>query len=406
MNNYLFSPDPHKYNPFYNDALPTNLFPKVAGSTASADFVVTEKDFRFPQVWRTNFGVDQQIGKGWKISFDLLYTKDINATYMFNANQTKPDTVVLTGSLSRSAFRNPIANRKINQNITNAMVLDRTNKGRSFIFTTQISKAFNKGLYLSVAYNYTFSQDVTANPGSQASSVWSVNPTSRTLNDFELAPSNFAVPHRVVATVSYRIEYLKHMATTLAFYYDGSSQGRYSYVYNGDINNDGFNQDLLYVPKNALDPNEIKFRDGMPNFPNGVAYSAAQQAQIFENYIKQDPYLRKHRGQVTERNGALYPWYNRIDAKLVQDFFLTAGGRRHTLQFSADVINLPNLLNGDWGVRKLFTVSNPLKVESITNGVPTYSITTFNNAPVTKTFFDNVSTSTTYAIQLGVRYIF
>lgn len=406
MNNYLFSTSPTKYNPFFTDGLPSNLFPKIAGSTPSADFVVTEKDFQFPQVWRTNFGIDKQIGKTWKLSIDLLYTKDINATYMFNANQKSPDTVVITGGVTRSAFRNPIANRKLNQNITNAMVLDRTNNGRSFIFTTQLSKSFTKGLYLSVAYNLTFSQDVTANPGSQASSVWSVNPTSQTLNDFELAPSSFAVPHRIVATASYRIEYLKHMATTLAIFYDGSSQGRYSYVYNGDINNDGFNQDLLYVPRNAKDPNEIRFKDGMPAFPNGVAYSAAQQAEIFENYINQDPYLSKHRGQVTERNGAKYPWYNRIDAKLLQDFFLNVGSHRHTLQFSADVINLPNLLNSKWGVRKLYTVNNPLKVESVTNGVPTYSITTFNSAPVTRTFFDNVSTSTTYAIQLGLRYIF
>jgi hypothetical protein len=333
-----------------------------------------------------------------------MYTKDLNATYMFNSNQKNADTVVITGNFTRPAFRTA-ASRKINQNITNAMVLDKTNKGRSFVFTASLAKSFANGLFASIAYNYTFAQDVTANPGSQASSVWSVNPTSRTLNDFELAYTNFAVPHRVVATFSYRREYVKHLATTVSVFYDGSSQGRYSYVYNGDLNNDGFSQDLLYVPLDTKNISEIKFRDNVA-FANGVTYSAVQQAQIFQNYIDQDPYLRKHKGQVTERNGAAFPWFNRVDAKVVQDLFANIGKHRHTIQFSADVINVANLINHKWGVRKLFTVGNPLKLESTAGGIPTFSITPYNNAPVTESFVDNISTNTTYGIQLGVRYIF
>ncbi len=56
----------------------------------------------------------------------------------------------------------------------------------------------------------------------------------------------------------------------------------------------------------------------------------------------------------------LAPWYNRIDARFLQDFYIMAGNTRHTLQFTVDVINLPNLLNRDWGIRDQTTVINPL----------------------------------------------
>ena len=138
-------------------------------------------------------------------------------------------------------------------------------KGGILSFTAQINKAFLKGFYGSLAYTYTAAFDVTANPGSQANSVWAVNATSRTQNDLELSYSNFAVPHRIVANISYRFEYIKHLATTISAYYEGASLGNFTYIYNGDVNNDGNTADLMYIPK---DPSEIKFvessRIGLP----------------------------------------------------------------------------------------------------------------------------------------------
>lgn len=405
MNNYLFNTSTTAYNPFYTNGLPTNYFPTTAGTVASADFVVTERNFKFSQVWRTNLGIDQQLGKSWRLTIEALYTKDLNATYMYNANQKQADAIVTTGGVTRKAFSaNTNAARRVNVGTTNAMVLANTNKGQSFVFTTQIAKTFSKGWFASLAYNYTFSQDVTANPGSQASSIWSANPTSNTLNDIELSNSNFSVPHRVVASVSYRKEYLKHLGTTISLFYDGRSGGTFSYIYNGDLNYDGFSQDLMYVPKDATNPSEIKFKEGVVY--NGVTYTAAQQAEIFQSYIDNNSYLKKHKGQIVERFGGKLPWFNRIDAKFVQDIFTNIGKNRHTLQLSADIYNLANLLNKDWGIRQITTLNNPLKVESITAGIPTFSLTSYNNAPVSTTFVDNVSTSTTWAMQLGLRYIF
>ena len=161
----------------------------------------------------------------------------------------------------------------------------------------------------------------------------------------------------------------------------------------------------MYIPKDARDPSEIQFKN--QGYNNGVTYTAAEQAELFERFIQQDPYLNKHRGQVAERNGAKRPWYDRVDMKLMQDLFTKVGGsRRHTVQLTADIFNVLNLLNSHWGARKIYTVNNPLTYQGLTNGVPTFTITAYNNAPVTQTFISNLSTSSTWAMQLGLRYIF
>ncbi|MBL7744540.1 MAG: TonB-dependent receptor [Chitinophagaceae bacterium] len=407
LSNFLFNPSGTAYNPFYNTNLPANLFPTTAGAAAPSVFAVTSKDFKFPQIWRTNIAVDKQLDKTWKLSLEAMYTKDINAVYMFNANQKNPDGTVTTGGFTRGRYSSTSSSvRRINTTVNNAIVLDNTSKGSSFVLTAGLSKTFSKGWLAALAYNYTYAVDVTANPGSQAASVWGANATSGTQNTLELAYTNFAVPHRIVGNVSYHFEYLKHLGTTISFFYEGRTGGTNTYVYSGDLNNDGnTTSDLMYIPKSATNTNEIQFVSTFA-YPNGVTYTAAQMAEIFENFIQQEPYLRKHRGQVAERNGAKLPWYNRIDAKVVQDIFTNVGKNRHTIQLTADIFNVLNLVNSDWGVRKIATALNPLTLVSVTNNIPTFRLSTFNNAPITSPYQNNISTSTTWAMQIGVRYMF
>ncbi len=73
---YPFSPDPSRHKP-------TN----VTGQGASSfELNVTEPDFRFPQVWRSNFGVDHRLPGGITATGEFLYSKDINGVSYINAN--------------------------------------------------------------------------------------------------------------------------------------------------------------------------------------------------------------------------------------------------------------------------------------------------------------------------------
>ncbi|HWJ29931.1 MAG TPA: carboxypeptidase regulatory-like domain-containing protein [Flavisolibacter sp.] len=408
MSSYLFNPDPHAYNPFYNKNLPASVFPTTGGTVVpNGAYALIDNNFKFPQVWRSDLAVERNLGQGFTVSIEGIYTKDVNSVYMFNANQNKTDATVDVGGSTRPAF-SAAAARKLNAKSGNAVVLANSDQGHSFSLTTQLTKSFSKGFFGTLAYTYTSAYDLTANPGSQAGSVWSINPTSGTQNTQELSVSSFAVPHRVIAGLSYRFEYAKHLATTISAFYEGAPQGTLSYIYNGDVNNDGNSADLMYIPKN---PSEITFVD-LPASGTRPAFTAKQQQDAFFKFIAQDKYLSKHMGEVAKRNAAVQPWYNKLDLKIAQDLFTNISGRKHNLQITADILNALNLINHNWGVKSFYVVNNPLAVKGIVNGKETYQLATYLPQGATqqvlldRTYINNNSLSSTWALQLGLRYSF
>jgi hypothetical protein len=130
--------------------------------------------------------------------------------------------------------------------------------------------------------------------------------------------------------------------------------------------------------------------------------SPDEQWARLDAFIEQDAYLRKNRGRIAERFGALNPWYNDIDLRVLQDIVLRQGGKRHTIQLSLDVLNFANLLNSDWGVRKVASVSatSPLTLVSFNAaGAPV-----FNFTGPDKTFISDPGLLSRWRAQLGVRY--
>jgi hypothetical protein len=118
----------------------------------------------------------------------------------------------------------------------------------------------------------------------------------------------------------------------------------------------------------------------------------------------QDDYLSKHRGEIAERFGAVNPWYNNLDLRILQDLGLYSGAKKHTLQLSLDLLNVGNLLNSDWGVRK---VANPAATSPLTlvqfnsSGAPV-----FNFTGPSSTFIDDPDLLSRWRAQLGLRYFF
>lgn len=154
--------------------------------------------------------------------------------------------------------------------------------------------------------------------------------------------------------VSYSFQYARIFKTSIGLFYNGNSGSPFTYLVNGDLNSDGrFGNDLLYVP---ADQSQIKFVDQVNSSNTTVVQTAAQQAAAFQAYIGKDKYLSKVRGSYSERNGSSTPWEHIIDARLTQDFIVTAGGKKHTLQLTFDVFNLTNLINKDWG--RNYSVTN------------------------------------------------
>lgn len=411
LSTITFNPNPDAY---------LSKFPSTITPTAPGSFALLDRNFKFPQVFRTNLGMDKQLGNGFVATVDLMYTKDINAVKMRNANLKEP-TAILTGADNRHYFPSTAtaADKYVYPNLAgtgkggSAIVLENTKKGYSFSATAQVSKAFSNGFYGSAAYTYTLATEISSNPGSQATSAWQSIVNVGTPNAEELYNSAYSAPHRVVANLSYRIEYANHFASTISLFYEGSAQlinfggnnaSRFSYVIGGDLNGDGNNaSDLMYIYAKGSDVNFVN----VTNSDGSVKYSIVAQQAAYDQFVNNSSYLSKHKGQYSERNSAVTPWYNRLDMRFLQDFILKTGSVKNSLQFSVDIINLPNLLNKDWGIKSLSTVTNPLTFKGIdATGKPTYTWAEFNKQLVTQPFQKNYSSFSTWGLQLGLRYIF
>jgi hypothetical protein len=371
----------------------------------------TGRDFKFPQVWRSNLAVDQELPGGVVATLEAIYTKDINAVVHRNYNFVTPTQTLAgtNGGDSRQIY--PVSGPRLNSftgpdgqfTFLDAGVigLENVSQGYQYSLTAQVRKEFVNGFYITAAYTYAQAKDVTSNPGEIAGDAFQRLPVVGNPNQPKLAYSDFGLQHRFIAAGGRRFAYANdHLATTLGFFFEAGQGNRFSYTYAGDLNRDGIDgNDLLFVPNAQNQINLVAYTNAA-----GQVVSADQQWQQLNNYIGQDAYLSQHRGEYTERNGAISRWYTQLDAKLLQDFTVTtAGGKKNTLQLSFDILNVGNLLNRNWGDRYLVGNNRLVEATYPTAGTntPAYTFRGGN-----QTFFTDTSLASRWRAQVGVRYIF
>lgn len=383
---FLFNPDPKAY---------VNQFPQNTSTLPSgASLAIVDKNFKFPQVWRSSLAFDKRLPWDFLVTMEAIYTKDVNAILQYNANQAAPNSSFSAGPDQRPRYTSSAA-RTIDGSVREAMVLANTDRGNGFSYTVLLSRNFKKGFFGQIAYSYNHTMDLSSNPGSQAASAWSNLNSIRGNNDLDLYVSQSSVPHRVSGAASYRFEYLnKKLSTTVSLFYEGSSTGRFSYRYSNDMNNDGLSNDLMYIPKDLAEAKTM-----IPN---------AADADAFWAYLEQDKYLSKHKGQYAENYEALQPWYNRLDFKLLQDFTIQTGSRSHSLQASLDILNFGNFLSKNWGINYRNVVSNGglLRYSTTTGGIPQYTFNKVSGDYPTRTFEPSIAVGSTWGMQIGLRYLF
>lgn len=384
---------------------------KAAGGSATTYEVnLANNNFKLPQVFRTNIAADFKLPGGITGTLEALFSKTVNNVLYKNLN-LKPSIGTINSSLTggndkRPLYNYPLTAGKVNSTFTNVYYLDNTDQGSNYNLTAQLQKSFNFGLFVSGAYTYGKSKDVNSGANSTASSNFGFLQIVNDPNNPDLAYSNFDIRHRITGALSYAVKYGKDKAfgTSFSLFYVGKSGSPFTYLYFGDLNQDGNNQnDLLYVPRNL---SEIKLADlniGTTAAP--IIVPVAQQWAALDAFINSDPYLSSRRGQYAERNGARMPWEHQFDVRIMQDLGFVGGkGTKNSLQLSLDIINVGNLLNKDWG--RLYSLSNNASTLINYN----YNATTGGSytfrAPTNGTAYQVSPFASRWQAQIGVRYNF
>ncbi|CAN5515882.1 TonB-dependent receptor [soil metagenome] len=396
----------------------------ISGPAAGAAVNTIDPNFKNPKYLKASLGYDHRFLSGFVGTLEGLYTRSQNNAFYRNlalpANPVAQDSRgrqlygVLTASGATPATTGP-----------RTQVLDVTNASGDYTWsmTAQLQKSFTDNFDGSVAYTHQVSRDVVSIANSTAGSNYRFQrDVSGRLDDLSVGRSRYDQPHRIIATGSYRFPTF----TDVSIIYTGNSGAPFDYVYGssggttGDLNADGQTvNDLMYVPKNALDQTEILFSGY--NAANGslARNTSIAQSQAFENFIASTPCLNEQRGTIMTRNSCRAPWINEFDVSAAQSLGKIGGRAFENLQVRIDIINFGNLLNKDWG-RQAFESStacgggcgtntvlahtgNALPSGVTTNSPLAQGVFTFN--PAFKAFnSDNAASN--YRMQLSMRYSF
>ena len=390
------------------------LFPTQPG--AVSNLVTIDKNFKMPQVWKSTLALD------WKapLGFDNLFTvegtfaKDINAITAYDANidMDKATAKQFAGPDNRYFYPGK-TQMTIHSDNGYAYEMTNTGKGYSANVMAQVKMTPVKNLDLMAAYTWTASKTMNSLQSNQVENAMTNLPTVNGINFQETQNARYIyTPHRVIASAAYKISYIEdHMSTRVSVFYSGQKNGSYSYTYNGDLNNDGMSNDLIYIPASKDEMNFMEYT------ANKTTFTADEQKEAFWNFINQDPYLSKHKGEYAQAFGGFNPWYNRFDVRFTQEMKFKVGKQVNRLQLNFDILNFGNLLNSKWGCTKsaINAAVKPLVVDANkrvdANNQPIYKLQSYKDSEgVTKLVdhtYDIVRNSNNcWRMQIGVKYIF
>lgn len=420
-------PNMPSFNPNYKALYPSTL--PAAGTSIPGNISVMSPDLKFPQQWKSSLGLDAKLPFGFIGTVEMIYGKDINAVIARNANLVNPTplnvsgypdnrfiypaTSTTVGDPLRNVpvrYINRLANGQISATGTGSLdvaVMDNVKGGEYFSSSFQLTKPFANKWEVSAAYTYSYAKNFGDQSGDQILNLFSLPyQSSGNPNDPSLSYTSNVIPHRVVGSISHKSEWIKGLQTGMTLFYQGGSQGRYSYFYSNDFNRDNLNNDLMYIPK---DPSEITF---VNNTVGTVTFTPQQQSDAFFQLIESDKYLKSRKGMYAERNGAVSPWRHQFDFRFTQELYAgKVAGNKNSLSFYFDIFNVGNLINAKWGA---YTINNnsPLQVSNNTaytpggTTKPTFRLNTINGQLISESNRINTSISSTYYMQFGLRYSF
>ena len=427
--------------PFTSNAVaspppPVNTTPPAKTQSASSyGAAVTSSDFKYPTVLKASAAVDKSLGKDWIITVEGSYSKDINAVYFSNLNLNESNGYALAGADNRMRYLTTTATSNKywygqgasgatadTPNISSAILMKNSSAGYAYTLTARVQKTF-RNMFVSLAYTYSQAKNIAAG-GSTASSLWSGRPVDNSdPNGANLSYADYYLPQRIIAYASYRVAYSEHFSTSVGAIYQAAPAGVGSYTYGNDLNGDGNSgNDLIYIPRNSGEINLIDVGSynsaTMSGTTTGTAKDPRTSSQIWtqlNNFINQDHYLSRHRGQYAEANAVVFPFYKDLDLNVTQDFYIDSHigheTQKHTLRLTVDIINVGNLLNRNWGLVKLQNTTTPLTFEGMAadHKTPLFSFPyadATNFVPLVNSYSNNTGIISRWQMQFGIKYMF
>jgi hypothetical protein len=308
-----------------------------------------DPDVRFPQNLKVALGLDHHLLGGLVGTVDVLFTRAVHQLYVSDANLAPPlgtshgeGNRPLYGTINASTGAATPA--RLSAAFGPVVRVSDRSGDHALSISTQLRTRIGGAVEGSALYAYTRARDRMSIAHIVARAMLEGTIVDGTLENRRLGTSLFEIPHRVQLTAGMRLPY----NTRLGLLYSGASGRPFTYTVSGDANADGMGvglrQDPAYVPRDRADIT----MDG--NGGSAGIGTAAQQDSAYallDSFIEAVPCLRAQRGRILARNSCRNAWFGTLNARVTKAFPAVAG---HSLEVSADVYNVLNLINSRWGL--------------------------------------------------------
>ena len=374
------------------------------------------QDFRLPSVTKLTASVDYKLF-GVNVGGNYLYTKANQAVSFTDLRSVRIGT--LPDGRPRYNFRPTPGAGTQTADTNQDIVAFNTSKGHSSIFVIRADKTFDWGLSMGGSYTSQVVKDVSPASSSTASSNY-FNVAMSDPNNATLGVSSDQTRWAFKYNLGFDHAFFGDYNTTLQLFGETRAGRPFSYTMQNSVSGRsavfgtiagptlGTNSDqrfLLYVPTGTTDPI--------------VSYDSADTQNALNGLIDSTN-LKNYRGRIAPRNVARNRAFTRIDLHAEQELPTFIGGSR--ISVFADIENLPNLLNHNWGglrqlgfpqyaavvqVACLTAVPttanpNPAVATSPTQPCAQYRYSSFKTPNTTQASFAN----SLYLIRVGARFSF
>ncbi len=316
-------------------------------SLATAPTNSLSQDFKLPSVWKANLSVDY---KFWGINFgaDYLFSRTRQGVSFTDLRSVKNTACATCGVLpdGRTRYNFLPTPGVVGQTAdTNSdFLIYNVTQGRSHLADIRFSKDFDWGLSLSGSYTWTSVKDVSPATSSTASSLYS-NAAMMDSNFPAYGTSSDQIRWAFKYSVGFDHAFFGDYRTVIQLFGETRAGRPYSFTMQNNVsgrspvfgtigNTDRY---LLYVPTGTSDPL--------------VSYDSTATQTSLETLIGNTA-LKDYRGKIAAKNIARSRAFTRIDLHLEQEIPTFVGKSRISL--FADIENLPNLINHNWGGLRQF----------------------------------------------------
>lgn len=347
-------------------------------------------DFEIPTEWKYNLGFTYITEDDYVLQADILHSRKQDAPIII-AESWDADSreELFDGRASYDYVKvgerddgSPIYRnfRKSDLVLSNAK-----ENGKSTTISFAVKKEYDFGLDLQFGYAYNKSEDVSPMTSAVSFSNFTNFATTDALNP-GLATSNYETPHRFTLNLRYSHQFVDGYDTAFTLFASRTEGRPMSFTFDeftvGATEYES-RRHLLYVP--------------LENDPN-VTYADDFNHDEFNAFIDK---MGFERGEIVERNARNASWHTRIDLRIDQE--LPGFNDEHRARAYFVIKNFGNMLNDDWGVKKIgnFTAQNVVQAEIDDDG--TYHYGEFFAANAEETTY---ITQSLWEIRVGLKYDF